>query len=98
MSAPSRTGKGLRARLLVEEGYDHHLRGKVTAKHRVDFTKDEARGVAVLEKVLAPKVSAVLRAELEAKGEDFYFPKRVVVNAWREKKAFSARAPSARRS
>ncbi len=79
--------KGLRTKLLVEEGYDHHVRGKVGAAHRVDFTKDAERGVATLEKLLVPKLGAAIREELEAKGEEFYFPKRVVVEAWRAKGA-----------
>jgi hypothetical protein len=75
--------KGLRARLLVEEGYDHHVRAKPTVKHRVDFKKSPVAGVAVLDKVLAPALVAAVRRDVEAQGEEFYFRKSILIDAWK---------------
>jgi hypothetical protein len=75
--------KGLRARLLVEEGFDHHVQANVTVKHRVVFTKSPEAGIATLEKVVAPTLAAKVRRDLEAAGEDFYFRKSILIDAWR---------------
>jgi hypothetical protein len=75
--------KGLRARLLVEEGFDHHVKAKVTVNHRVDFAKSAEAGVVTLEKVLAPPLAAKVRRDLEKAGEEFYFRKSIVIDAWR---------------
>jgi hypothetical protein len=78
--------KGLRARLLVEEGFAHHVKAKVTVKHRVNLAKSPEAGVAALEKVLAPTLAAAVRRDFEKAGEDFYFEKSIVIDAWKARK------------
>lgn len=80
-------GKGLTARLLIEEGRDHSLAARpLRAAHHVDFRKDPKRAVTTLEQVIAPNLAVALRREFESRGDGFYFQKALLVDAWKAKK------------
>jgi len=78
-----KAGKALRTRLLVEEGYDHQVRGKQRVTHAVDFANRAESSMATLEKLLTDPLAAAVRRKFDADGDDFYFPKSVVIDAWK---------------
>lgn len=70
------SGKRISTKLLIEEGFDHQVLGKVKATHRLDFRVDDLEPhFAVLDRVLTPKIAKTIRAKWARDGADFYFPK-----------------------
>lgn len=72
-------GKRISADVLIEEGFDHSVKGAVKAKHHLDFAHDDAEtAIKTLDHVLAPKVAKAIRATWKKEGDDFYFPKELL--------------------
>jgi hypothetical protein len=83
------TKKGLHAKVLVEEGYDHRITADLQVKHHANFADDAEKGVVTLEKAFAPKLGAAIRRKWKAEGDDFYFDKDVVIDAWKKGNAWA---------
>ena len=73
------SGKQISTKLLIEEGSDHALTGKVKATHRLDFDDDDIEAhIAVLDRLLKPRVAKAIRGRWTKEGDDFYFPKNLL--------------------
>lgn len=76
------TRNGLTAKLVIEEGYEHEIEGEVKIESRIDFRENDnpETGIQVLKKVLKSEVFEPIENEWKIRGEDFYFPKRLVID------------------
>lgn len=73
--------KRLETELLVEQGYDHTITGRIEATRRARFDEDADVALGVLESALRATFTRPARAALTKRGERFYFDKRPLVRA-----------------
>lgn len=76
---------GITAKLLIKEGYENEIDGEINAEHIADFKEDYEvtieKAMHALKKILKNDIYAPLESDWKIRGEDFYFPKRLVMDA-----------------
>lgn len=80
-------GEKLEAKLLTEEGYDHHINGRLNVQHHINFAEEEKQPLQELEKIIIPEIIIKLKKESKKTAKElgdteedntFYFDKSIL--------------------